>query len=990
MHPQAAPTLFNPIVHRQTSQTANFHRYFFLYGNIHDEFCTPDCRILDIEQLLQQHLNDLGFERVVFFHGGEKVYFLDQKSWEISTQHGKRNSQNINAQGQKTVSRSLKICGGPLGRKRIGVKREDNTPDRQHPKPTKPEQKRWSWNRMSDIEATPFLNQVMNETKPRSALVISNLHDFIQDTDPDARRQLVNYFERWQRLSSSNDNIVLFLIPFKGIEPIQQAIARIPQWRILENMIFSDAQNRILGNNVIHIGSPRGDEVRNIINRQRLARQLPTDWSQFERLIGQISQCWLNQDTGEGVKKLSDLVRHLEHVDAISTRTLARLIGVDSTESALRRLQGMRGLEVVSKRAEQIIQRITFKLSGEKEKLLDTKQLSLNVDRLRPRKTNHVKGENLHIALMGRPGTGKTTSARLIAEAYREAGLLESGHLIEVTREDLVAGYVGQTAIQTSQFINDAMGGVLFIDEVQRFAGSDGSSDFGREAIQTLLGAMENHKGEFAVIVATYPDQMEQFLAIDPGLPRRFSTVNTIDIPDYTPDVLEHIYRQLVAEQDLIISEELEKGLSDFFHNWYVDRDPGSFGNAGDVKEVLLKGMDEQRMTRIQSQQLKPSDPEYKQLIPEDIPASLKQNFKPAHVDNADVVMKELNQLIGLSSVKQLVTEQLQHLQVQQLRGEKENLSPGHYVFTGNPGTGKTTVARLMGTIFRSLGLLKRGHIVEVKRADLVAGYVGQTALKTREKIEQAFDGILFIDEAYQLEQGGNNDFGTEAIETLVADMENERHRLCIIVAGYPAPMQRFIESNPGLSSRFTATIPFEDYTAEELVEIFAIQVRSGKLTLAEGMKDALSSVFTRLIQQADEHFGNGREARKLLGVIQSQQNRRILREISEDTEKRNNQEFLHKLIVEDIPDDYFPGEGETRENEMLTVQVVSKSSGKPLKGKKVTLSFDGLLRGMSKPAFTDSRGLVNFDHKPGAGKIFVSGNSVYKGRIEGTTVVYI
>lgn len=990
MSSQAIPTLFNPVTQGQAKQSLSFHRCFFLYGNIHDEFCTPDCQVLDIEQLLHQHLHDLGYERIVFYHGQEKIYFLDKDSWESATQRGKK-QQKTGKQNKQPVARSLTIGPGPLSRKRIGSKKQDETANTQSLKISHPKQQRWSWHSMPDTDAALYLNEIIINSNTRSALIISNLHDFIQDTDHDARRRLANFLERWQKLGSENDNIALFLIPFKGIEPIQEAIERNPQWRILNNMIFTDAQQRIPGNNVIHIGSPRSDEINNALNRERLLRRLPVNWSQFERQHYQISQRWLNRDTNAAGKKLTDLIRGLSHVKALNASELSTLTGEGVIKPALQRLKDMRGLESVAHRIEHIINRISTKLSNT-ETALPVTPTSLNVDRMRPRKPNVIKGENLHIALMGRPGTGKTTSARLIAEAYREAGLLESGHLVEVTREDLVAAYVGQTAIQTSQYINDAMGGVLFIDEVQRFATSEGGSDFGREAIQTLLGAMENHKGEFAVIVATYPDQMEQFMKIDQGLKRRFSASHTIQIADYTPEILEHIFRLFVAEEELEISAELEAGLSDFFHNWYVDRDPDSFGNAGDVREVLLKGLDEMRLERISKQQLMPENPKYFELTPDDIPPALKSSFKPARSDNTKTVLKDLNQLIGLKNVKKLVTQQIDHLRVQQLRGDSENLAPGHYVFTGNPGTGKTTVARLMGTIFRSLGLLKRGHVVEVKRADLVAGYVGQTALKTRKLIEQAFDGILFIDEAYQLQQGGDNDFGTEAIETLVADMENERHHLCIIVAGYPAPMHNFVKSNPGLSSRFSGTILFEDYTVAELVEIFKLQVKAAKLTIGENIEDTLTLVFDGLIQQADEHFGNGREARKLLGIIQSNQNQRILNEIEADADKGKDQKFLRHLIREDIPEELLPKEDETNKgNEnMVTVQVVYKSSGKPAKGQKVTLSFDGLLRGMSKPSYSNSRGMVNFDLTPGSGKIYVNGNSAYKGRIEGTTVVYI
>lgn len=984
-------TLFNPIIRHTSIHQQVFHRCFFLYGNIHDEFCTPDCQVLDIEQLLHQHLLELGFEQVIAYHGSDKFYCFDQQTLERANTYAGGQAQTQTAPVTKPASR---VVAGPLGHKRMGRPRQaTNPPPTTAPKPTDtPKPKRIPlFGRMSDFDAVPYLDRLMTETQPRTALLITNLHDLILDINEDARRQLVNHLERWQRLGSENHNIAVFLIPFQSIEPIRQAIARNPQWRILENMLFTDAQQQTLGSNVIPVGAPRRDEIRNALNRVRLLRQLPVDWQQFGRLVDQISQRWLNRSADEGVGKLTNLLRTLNGITALDANSLRSLTGESDATPALQRLQNLRGLEAVAEQIGRIIRHTAASLANKPPSTTGT-PVSLNVQRLQPRQANSVKGKNLHIALKGRPGTGKTTSARLIAEAYREAGLLESGHLVEVTREDLVAAYVGQTSIQTAQFVNDAMGGVLFIDEVQRFVTPEGSADFGREAIQTLVKAMEDHMGEFALIVATYPEEMDGFLNLDAGLRRRFSQANILDIPDYTPDVLEHIFRQMVAAQGLSLSPELEQGLGGFFHNWYVDRDINTFGNAGDVRE-LVRGMDGRRPERIVRDNLPPDSADSQMLAVADIPPTLQANFKPARSDDPDTVMHELNQLVGLHSVKELVTAQLQHLQVQQLRGGDAHLAPGHYLFTGNPGTGKTTVARMMGQVFRSLGLLKRGHVVEVKRADLVAGYVGQTALKTREKIREAFDGILFIDEAYQLQQGHETDFGREAIEALVADMENERHRLCIIAAGYPAPMQRFIDSNPGLASRFTTSIPFEDYSAAELVQIFKLQAQSAHLTLAEGMETALLDAFTYRVRHKDEHFGNGREARKLLGILQARQNARILRTLKAEPEKKEDRAFLNELRVEDIPPEYLPTQPKAiaeASTDRVTIQVVRKASGQPVQGERVTVSFDGLLRGISKPVHSDSQGLANFDSKPGNGSVFVDGKSVYKGRIEGTTVVHI
>jgi hypothetical protein len=226
-------------------------------------------------------------------------------------------------------------------------------------------------------------------------------------------------------------------------------------------------------------------------------------------------------------------------------------------------------------------------------------------------------------------------------------------------------------------------------------------------------------------------------------------------------------------------------------------------------------------------------------------------------------VISELTEMIGLDAVKREVISLANFIKVRRLREAKGlKVSPIslHLVFTGNPGTGKTTVARLVAKLFNSLGVLSRDDIVEVDRSGLVAGFVGHTAIKTKTVVESAFDGVLFIDEAYSLVKESPWDFGAEAIETLLKLMEDNRHRLVVIVAGYPDKMLEFIESNPGLKSRFTRTIHFEDYSAEEMLRIFEQYAISSDFRLDTGAQQALLTYFRA--KQGDAGYGNGRGVR--------------------------------------------------------------------------------------------------------------------------------
>ena len=500
---------------------------------------------------------------------------------------------------------------------------------------------------------------------------------------------------------------------------------------------------------------------------------------------------------------------------------------------------------------------------------------------------------SMHIVLTCNPGTGKTTIARKLGEILASIGYLDSGHVVEVDRSKMVSQYQGETPKVVNQLCDKAMGGILFVDEAYTLApvSQSGERDNqGAQALETLMKRMEDDRGKFVVIAAGYRTEMENLFRVNPGMRSRFTYF--LNIEDYTPEELFSILSVFAKDKQYIFNPEAEELTRKVISDMYQQRDK-DFAN-GRTMRSLFDQICKRQAKRLQTGDIiTMSNEELITICKEDIPYEA-----PKEVDYTEC-LKKFEGMVGLDAVKKEITNLASYLNLQVKRGEGITFQGKHYVFTGNPGTGTTTVARIMADVFRSLGILTRGQLVEADRSKLVAGYSGQTAIKTNQLIDSAIGGVLFIDEAYTLKSSDGDTFGSEAIDTLLKRLEDDRGKFICIVAGYTDQMHDFIDSNPGLKSRFTQTIHFDDYKPEELTQIFGHLAAEKQFTIDEETQGAIQRMFEQLYLRRDKNFGNAREARRVFNEAVEKQSQRLVQQMNTPGFQ---EEDMFKLTIADLP----------------------------------------------------------------------------------------
>lgn len=497
-----------------------------------------------------------------------------------------------------------------------------------------------------------------------------------------------------------------------------------------------------------------------------------------------------------------------------------------------------------------------------------------------------------HMIFKGNPGTGKTTGARLLMDFFRISRVMGGKDVVMVNAFSLMQPDAVDIVREKIDIAKEK-DALLFIDEAHNLHGNH----YGEIALRSMLNPMTEEP--FTVIFAVYTSKFKDFMSIDPGIESR---VQVIDFPDYNANQLFEIMNRMLSKQKRKMVNDCKENIKVLFKNWYDTRDIyPDFGNARSV-ERLLENMENNRKKRFLERGI--SDTERFILTFEDIPDSYKEIIRTQmQSSNLKDVLKRFEDYVGFNALKDeiiFINNQIEFNRKYR-KNTDFNVAVGHYAFTGNPGTGKTTAGQIFASALYAMGALKTANFSKISAKDLIAGYVGQTYSKTAETLKQAINGVLLIDEAYALasdpnEHNSGDSFKEDAVNEILQFMEDHVNNSCIIFAGYTDDINRLKHSNPGFESRIASTIEFPDYTIDECAEILVKNCNREGYTISDEALEKFLILITEAKNRAD--FGNARTVRNMFSKFKKNQNSRV---VNSDIDFSGNSDAVNRIEADDI-----------------------------------------------------------------------------------------
>jgi len=785
------------------------NRIFVLTGNCRDLFCTPLNQKIYLDRLLHIYLKEnLGYDSVAFLDS-RGVYFFDVDSKTALQSNSVVKGKKMPYGLSKLKNRGLKVC-----------KKEGDNDDI----PNSCNKLRTTYN-YNINEIVEFMVHHLKNQRQFAFIVYDDtlFEKLIPASDIGA---LFHGFLKNDifKLDADIKNIIAFVGQKDRISTVNR-YSNIG----LEYIYNMDDSGEISGlAERIFIPPSGSDEIKRMLTLNLLNTDNKPSFEDVERFVDHLNGDFANQNLKLNLldKGDQDAVKHYE-----SLQTTYKY--KNSEESAWNELNQLIGLTEIKDKVRDLVK-------GTER----TKRTYIDDFPNIPNRVKTVDSSSLprirHIALLGSSGTGKTTLARLIARVLKEEGILEKGHLVESARKDFVGQYVGETSAKTNQLVQRSLGGILFIDEAYDLITGENDS-YGKEALSQLVGHLSNYAGQFMVIFAGYKDETLKMLSDNAGISRR---VELWYIEDYDEKELTEIMHFHLNKLDIKVDPSVFDNAGNYCYHVLLNQSKFSinnhFGNAGVITNIIDHAVKKCRRDRSKALMMHHfEDQDYFQQVNRGI--------------------SQLDGFIGLESTK----KELRTL-FKRLKREK-TLTVGHFVFTGNPGTGKTMVANILAQELCRLKIIKRAKVVSRSASQLIKGHIGGTEETFQKILNDSLGGVLFIDEAHQLapQQAGAS-YGSNVINTLIPFMESNKDNLCVILAGYPAHMEKLWEYDPGLKGRFNRTIEFEDYSTDELLAIFKQEMDKEKsYSLSFEDDQFLLKAFEELKEK--RHFANIRSLKNLI-----------------------------------------------------------------------------------------------------------------------------